>query len=360
MSSLDSLRRDVQRHQDEIARLQDKKAGETRRVADYSKKAADAAQSATRSSSMSSAASKFRDAQRYGQDQQRAISKVADLEKQIASQHNRLAAAQARLARAEADEAKKQHRSIASTFREQQRQGGLIAQARDRQEALDERLRQLETLPERIVVLFLAANPLDADQLRLDEEVRAITDNIRKSKHRDAVKLESCWAVRPQDVLQAINEHQPRIVHFSGHGTKSDEIVFQDDAGQSKRVTKEAIVQLMMACSGGIRLVFFNTCFSQGQAEAVVSKVDAAIGMTTSINDEVARVFSAQFYSAIGFGLSVAVAFEQAKALVMMQGLGEHETPKLFVAPDTLATDLVLVAPPGDADAAPAATSGDS
>ena len=206
-------------------------------------------------------------------------------------------------------------------------------------------IQKLAQLPERIVVLFLAANPLDQQQLRLDEEVRAIADMIRKSQHRDAIKLESCWAVRPLDVLQAINEHSPRIIHFSGHGSDQDEIVFQDNSGETKFVSLEAIVQTMAAASGDIGLVFFNTCYSRNQAEAVVQHVDAAIGMNTSIGDEAARVFAAQFYSAVGFGLSVKRAFEQAKAALMLKNILEENTPELFVA-DGLDTDtLVLVRP---------------
>lgn len=173
------------------------------------------------------------------------------------------------------------------------------------------KLRKLSELPDRITVLFLASNPLDQDQLRLDEEARAITETIRKSKHRDSVQFVSAWAIRSPDVLQELNERKPEIVHFSGHGSDQDEIVFQDDQGQAKFVSKEAIVQLMMACSGNIRLVFFNTCYSGNQAEAVVQHVEAAIGMKTSIGDDAARVFASQFYSAIGFGLSVEAALSQ-------------------------------------------------
>jgi hypothetical protein len=168
---------------------------------------------------------------------------------------------------------------------------------------------------------------------------------IRKSQHRDAVTLESRWAVRPLDVLQALNECLPRIVHFSGHGSDQDEIVFQDNAGAAKYVTKEAIVQTMAAASGDIALVFFNTCYSRGQAKAVVQHVPAAIGMTTSISDEAARVFSAQFYSSIGFGLSVGRAFKQARAALMLEGIPEELSPELFVAEGLNADDLVLVKP---------------
>jgi hypothetical protein len=191
----------------------------------------------------------------------------------------------------------------------------------------------------------MASNPLDQPALRLDEEARAVAEMIRKSEHRDAVKLESCWAVRPLDVLQAINEHQPGIVHFSGHGSNTEEIVFQDNDGHAKLVTKEAIVQTMAAASGHIRLVFFNTCYSRSQAEAVVQHVPAAIGMKVSIGDQAARVFAAQFYSAIGFGLSVKKAFEQARAALMLEGIAEVDTPELFVAPGIDAAALILVKP---------------
>lgn len=208
-------------------------------------------------------------------------------------------------------------------------------------------LEKLQQLPERITVLFLAANPVDQQQLRLDEEVRSISEMIRKSKHRDSVKLESRWAVRPLDVLQAINECRPHVVHFSGHGSDQDEIVFQDNSGNTKLVSKEAIVQTMAAGSDEIQLVFFNTCYSRGQAQAVVDHVPAAIGMKTSIGDEAARIFAAQFYSGIGFGLSIGRAFQQAKAAMMLEGIDEEDTPELFMAPG-LAEDAIVLVRPGE------------
>jgi hypothetical protein len=168
---------------------------------------------------------------------------------------------------------------------------------------------------------------------------------IRKAEYRDSVRFESRWAVRPLDVLQAINECQPRIVHFSGHGSDQGQIVFQDAAGNAKLVTKEAIVQTMAAGSDEIQLVFFNTCYSKGQAEAVVAHVPAAIGMNTSIGDSAARIFAAQFYSAIGFGHSIGRAFAQAKAALLLEGVREEDAPELFASPGLDVNCLVLVRP---------------
>ena len=101
----------------------------------------------------------------------------------------------------------------------------------------------------------------------------------------------------------------------------------------------------MMASSDGIRMVFFNTCYSRNQAESVSEYVEATIGMNTSIGDEAARIFSSQFYSAIGFGLSVKKAFEQAKALLMLEDINEEETPELFIKQGLSSEDIVIVKP---------------
>ena len=120
--------------------------------------------------------------------------------------------------------------------------------------------------------------------------------------------------MRTTDLFQALNEHEPHVVHFSGHGSDTDEIVFQDELGNSKFVSKEALTELIAATGGHIRLIVFNTCFSRNQAEAVVQHVDAAIGVGASLDDDAARFFSAAFYGAIGFGHSVELAFRQGLA----------------------------------------------
>lgn len=200
-------------------------------------------------------------------------------------------------------------------------------------------------LPEVITVLFIASNPMDQSQLRLDEEIRSITKKIRESEYRDVLELKSVWAARPTDLLQAINEHKPTIVHFSGHGSCNDELVLQDDLGGTKPVSLRSIVEMFKVVDSGIKLVVFNTCYSENQASEIVEHVSAAIGMTTSIGDDAARIFSAQLYSAIGFGKNIEQSFGQAKAALMLENIPEEQTPKLFLHKNTNGNDLVFVKP---------------
>lgn len=348
--SVDSYRRQIESHLKTIAKLQSDKGREADRAADYSKKSNSAAASATRASSSSSANSYLRTAQSAAENAAKAMKNIANIEDKIAREQSKLHDAQKNLTREEQRESTNRRREEEKRIRETKQRLAGIRNTLTVHEGLHERsfaaIEKLTQLPERITVLFMAANPLDQLELRLDEEVRAIEEMIRKSAHRESVELKSCWAVRPLDVLQALNEHSPRIVHFSGHGSDQDEIIFQDSQGMAKVVSKEAIVQTMAAASGEICLVFFNTCYSRNQAEAVVKHIPAAIGMKTSIGDVAARVFSAQFYSAIGFGLSVLRAFQQAKAALMLESIPEHDTPELFLGDGVDGDLLYLVAPP--------------
>lgn len=349
MSLLDMYRRNAARKRSEIAQLQNDRVKETAKVADLSGKIQRASEAMNRTKTVSTIQSKLRDIERYQRDAASAEKRAAGIDAKIAQKHRELDAEEKKVAREEESAFKKRQQEAERQARDHQRNMTQIRSTLSQHDRihLETRtaLERLQQLPEKITVTFFAANPVDQQQLRLDEEARAIAETIRKSKHRDAVRFESCWAVRPMDVLQALNEHEPAVVHFSGHGSDQDEIVFQDASGAAKLVSKEAIVQTMMASSEGIRLVFFNTCYSRNQAEAVVEHVEAAIGMNTGIGDKAARVFASQFYSSIGFGLSVKKAFEQAKALLMLEGIPEQDTPELFIHEGLDPDALVIVKP---------------
>ena len=331
----------------EIANLQKQKASEVKKVSDATRKTNDAQRALKNTRSESTIRSTLNRIEGYQKEQERAESKIAVLEQKIVRKEEGFGKAQASQSREEERDNKKREQEVERLTKKREERLRQLSGQVDLQNRMHAETRQMiemmNRLPERIVVLFLAANPIDQQQLRLDEEIRAIDEMIRKSDHRDSVQLVSKWAVRPMDVLQALNEHNPHIVHFSGHGSDSDEIIFMDNEGNAKPVSKDAIVQTMSAASGNIRLVFFNTCYSRSQAESVVKHVEAAVGMRASIGDEAARIFASQFYSAIGFGKSVKKAFEQARALLMMEGIPEEDTPELIVSDGLKADELILV-----------------
>ena len=65
----------------------------------------------------------------------------------------------------------------------------------------------------------------------------------------------------------------------------------------------------------------------------------------STAGDDAARVFAAQFYSAIGFGKSVAVTFCQARAALMLEGISEEDIPEPHGSDGLDLENLVLVRP---------------
>jgi len=349
MALIDTYRNSKLTKEKERAKLVSDKAKEHLKIAVLSKKAQAARDAIRRTKTVSTINTKLKEIDKCNSDIATITKKIADMEAKIVNKDKEIVAYQIKIDKEQSSLDKKKQTAETKFKKDQDKSLRDIDDTLTSHNALhlqtQSEIRALKDIPQKITVLFLASNPLDLTQLRLDEEARAIANMIRQSKYRDAVRFESRWALQPMDLLQAINEFNPTIVHFSGHGSDNEEIAFQDQNGKMKLVTKEAIVQTMMASAENIRLVFFNTCYSKKQAEAISEFVEATIGMNTSIGDDAARIFSSQFYSSIGFGHSVDKAFQQAKALVMMEGINEENTPELFVRGELNASEIILVKP---------------
>ncbi len=195
------------------------------------------------------------------------------------------------------------------------------------------------------IILFLASNPDGVNKLALDSECRDIREKIRASDNPQFLEFRTEWAVRPDDLLQYLNEYKPHVVHFSGHGSAKEELIFHDGADRPTPVSKAALRSLFATLKDNIRLVVLNACYSRPQAEAIVEVVDCAVGMKHVIGDEAARVFAASFYRALGFGRSVKDAFDQGRTALLLRNIAEENTPDLLVRQGVNAADIYLAGP---------------
>lgn len=193
-------------------------------------------------------------------------------------------------------------------------------------------------------ILFLGANPEATARLAIDVEAREVESKIRSSEYRSNVRFITKWAVRPDDLVQALNEELPHIVHFSAHANGSSTLMLQSVDGHPIEVKPRALVALFKAMKDNIRLIVINACNSDTLAQALVEHVDCTVGMSSEIRDDAARCFSASFYRAIGFGRSVQNAFDQAVAQIALEGLEQEEVPRLYVRKDIDTRGLYLMA----------------
>jgi hypothetical protein len=207
-------------------------------------------------------------------------------------------------------------------------------------QALQTPLRPMEQ--KRIKILFLTANTLDTSRLRLDKEIREIDRALRQADFHDKFDIEQHWAVRVADLQGYLLRHKPHIVHFSGHGSQSSEIILEDNFGKSAPVSIRALSKLFSVLKDNIRCVVLNACYSEKQAQAIAEHIDCVIGMSKAIGDTSAISFASAFYQALGFGRNIQTAFDLGCLQIDLDRLGEQATPKL-IAHRTSPDGIVLV-----------------
>lgn len=349
MPIIDTYRNNLLRKRDELSKLSSEKSRASEKRSQQKQKIISASNAIKRTSSQSTVRTKTAEIERAEKEIASIDKSIAELDKKIAQKEKEIAAEERKINSEEEKIRKRQLQEDKKRQQENERTLKKLNQAietqKKQQEAMMVDIDALKAVPETITVLFFATNPKGTSQLRLDEEARSIQEMIRKSEHRDSISFVTRWAVRPLDILQAINEINPDVIHFSGHGAVSGDLILQNTDGSPKPVTKEAITQTIMSSSDKIHLLFFNACFSYEQAQVIVQHVDAAIGMTTSIGDEAACTFAAQFYSSLGFGHSLKKAFEQAKGAMMLVSPTEADTPALYTKKGIDADTTYIVRP---------------
>lgn len=178
-------------------------------------------------------------------------------------------------------------------------------------------------------ILILTANPKNASPLRLDEEVREIDAGLQRAKKREQFDLKQRWAVRVQDVYQALLDFKPQFVHFSGHGTGDDGLVLEDEIGNVRLVDTVALASLFKLFATNIECVVLNACYSEVQASAIAQNIPYVIGMKKAIGDIAAIKFATGFYNALGAGESVEFAYKLGCNVIQLDGIPENLIPDL-------------------------------
>lgn len=354
-----------------------KQANEEKKDAKLAQAAADLRRKASSTKSENMAAGYLKQAAGKDRDEGKARSAAARHSGDVAKAQGKLHDAESKLREAQAGEHRREADKAKQERKKKERE---TKRERDREEREEQRRReadqraaadqarrvselQQETsslrarledvsrrqAPAEITVLVLAASPEDEAQLRLDKEIREIELRLRQSEYRDSIRFVPKVARQLTDLIQDLNEVRPDIVHFSGHGNQT-ELAFENAEGRVQPLSNEMLGGLLAATSDRIQLAVFNSCQSSVQAELATDYVRFAIGMEASVEDERAKTFAAQFYNSLGFGKTLAEAFEQAKTQVALTHGDGAEVPQLFEAPGADAATAVLVDPEAEGE----------
>lgn len=178
--------------------------------------------------------------------------------------------------------------------------------------------------PDELTVLCLLAGPKELSQLQLRRELRTIEEAALRGRRR-TLHVRVSAATRRHDVVPALSEHKPDIVHFGGHGAANGHLLLEEEDGSVAPVSAEALATVLDAV-GGVGVVVLNACHLGRYVDVIGPYAREVIGATRQLPDEDALAFCRGYYSALALGEPFERAFAQARAGV---GLGPRGIPDL-------------------------------
>ena len=189
-------------------------------------------------------------------------------------------------------------------------------------------------------LLLLAANPSDEASNHAATEQQRIEDAIREEGKKDKVKLRPIPVVYLDRFAETIATEQPHVVHFAGHGTEDDYLLFvRKDAETSHPVplaTLQTVFQtLIEQLHVPIQMVVLNACSSIDIARALSRWVPFTVGMKGKIPVSAAIAFGVGLYRGIAMGKSIheAVEFGKLKIAMKPESFPYKDEPELCVQP---------------------------
>jgi CHAT domain/Effector-associated domain 9 len=164
-------------------------------------------------------------------------------------------------------------------------------------------------------LLILAANPLGTQDLRWDQELRAIDQELKCASKREQFQVKSAFAVRWPDLRRQLMEHRPEIVHFVGHGHGQSGLVMESEGGGGQAIPGDRLADLFSLVPE-VRCVVMNACKTDRQGEAVFRHVPYVVSTYQSIGDQSAAQFAEGFYGGVFDGRDYVESFKWGKVAV--------------------------------------------
>ena len=178
----------------------------------------------------------------------------------------------------------------------------------------------------KINLQFVNANPIADATLDVDIEKRDIQEILEH-----VAEPHDSPAARLTDLAIALRKYEPRIVHFMGHGTPFQELMFLDENDHAYGAHREAIRDLFETHKAAVRLVVLNCCYGQKQADMIHEHIGSVIGIDRTVDDKIALQYAKHLYRVLAHGEKIDLAHKEAcKVILKDKRIADENLPRLW------------------------------
>lgn len=181
-----------------------------------------------------------------------------------------------------------------------------------------------------IKILIIDARESDASQLRLGQEVRGITEVLRRDKYLNKFVIEELWATEVRELRRAVQKFEPKVVHLCGCGAWDKGLAFEDSEGKMQPVSTSALANFFKLFADKVECVVLNGCYSEVQAEAIAKHIPYVIGMAEDIQDAASIEFTLAFYDSLASGQGYENAYKIGCNAIELAGVSGNLIPILL------------------------------
>lgn len=175
-------------------------------------------------------------------------------------------------------------------------------------------------------ILFVSANPHWTQRLDLADELRTLL-NCLQGHDVDVMLLP---AAQPEDLKMAVKSRAIDIVHFSGHASDKDGLLFRNERGLEIPVAPEELRTVLQ--EEGVKLAVLNACNTKSTALGIEDVVGTVISTESKLDDGVAKLMTKALYSSLGRGETPDKALAEAEhAIRIDEGPGDGGEASRFV-----------------------------
>ncbi|MEM8891964.1 MAG: hypothetical protein AAGD28_28555 [Bacteroidota bacterium] len=190
-------------------------------------------------------------------------------------------------------------------------------------------LRQFAPKP-KTRILFLSANPTNAQRSGIDRELREIEIELRMAKMSDQFELAHQMAVTPRQLQESLVKFEPDIVHFTGTANERG-VVLENEAGAAKEVRTEDFAGIFKLMAEKISCVLLNMSHSRQQADMIHRFIPCVIGTEDEMSAGSSQAFSVGFYKALAAGKDFDFAFKLGENGIRLENPEEKAHPFLLL-----------------------------
>lgn len=160
-------------------------------------------------------------------------------------------------------------------------------------------------------------------------------EGLQRARYRDHYRLLPCLAITFSGVLRALDDHQPAVAHFGGHGSPAGDLILQDLHRGEHHIPPERLASLLELLDARPWLMVFAACHSVRLARAAVRHAHYAIGFKGPLGDDTALLFSATLYERLASRREPDVprAFALARLACIAAGHEDASLACLFAHP---------------------------